>query len=194
MDKVKKIYFGSVKKSLAHMPDLIEIQSNSFESFLQKDIEPENRLNEGLQSVFKSIFPITSPDGNIIIDFIEYYITDTKYTEKEAKLMGKTYSVTIKGKFRLIFKHTGEVREQDIFVCDLPLMTSRGTFVINGAERVVVNQIHRSPGVFFGFDTLHNLYSSKIIPDRGAWVEFEIDNKSFIIVRIDINIKIYLIL
>ncbi|MDD5066024.1 MAG: DNA-directed RNA polymerase subunit beta [bacterium] len=192
MEKIKKIYFGSIKKNINTIPDLIEIQVNSFESYLQSKVEPENRPLEGFQSVFKSVFPITSPDGNIIIDFIEYYVGEAKYSERDAKLMGKTFSVPIKAKFRLIFKTTGEVREQDIFICDLPLMTTRGTFIINGAERVVVNQIHRSPGVFFGYDSLHNLFSSKIIPDKGAWVEFEIDNKGFIIVRIDRKRKIYL--
>ncbi len=189
---MKKEYFGSFHKNLNIIPDLIEIQLNSFNWFFQADTDPDKREYQGFSSVFKNVFPITSPDGNVILEFIEYYVGDPKYTETEARMIGKSYSVPVKAKLRLIFRSTGEVREQDVFIGDLPFMTKRGTFIINGAERVVVNQIHRSPGVFFGYDETHGTYSTKIIPDKGAWLEYEIDNKGFIIVRIDRKRKIML--
>ncbi len=192
MKKLKKEYFGDFQKNLATMPNLIEIQLNSFEWFLQYNTKPDKRLNQGLQNVFSSVFPVFSPDGNVILEFIEYIIGEPKYNQNDAQMIGKSHTVPIKAKLRLIFRNTGEVREQDVFICELPYMTDRGTFVINGAERVVVNQIHRSPGVFFGYDKLHGLYSTKIIPDRGAWLELEIDNKGFIVGRIDRKRKIVL--
>ncbi len=192
MKKLKKEYFGSFQKKSDIIPDLIEIQLNTYKWFMQKDTKPEERMDKGLQSVFNFVFPIVSPDGSVILEFIEYYVGQPKYSEIEARLIGKSYTVPVKVKLRLIFRTTGEVREQDVFIGDIPLMTCRGTFVINGAERVVVNQIHRSPGVFFGYDEVHSLYSTKIIPDKGAWLEFEIDSKGFIIVRIDRKRKIFL--
>ncbi|MBU1076159.1 MAG: DNA-directed RNA polymerase subunit beta, partial [Spirochaetes bacterium] len=192
MKRLKKEFFGNFQKNLNIIPNLIEIQLNTYDWFLQKDTTPQDRLNQGLKSVFTSVFPIISPDNNVILEFIEYYVGEPKYSEMDARMIGKSYSVPIKAKLRLIFRTTGEVREQDVFIGDLPLMTTRGTFIINGAERVVVNQIHRSPGVFFGYDDVHGVYSTKIIPDKGAWLEFEIDNKGFLIVRIDRKRKIVL--
>ncbi len=190
--KRKVISFGNQKNIEKYIPNLLEIQLNSYREFLQMDVSPGKRKRVGLQESFLSAFPLESPDGNIVLEFVEYEFDKPKYDESECKYIGKTYSVPVRAKLRLIYKNTGEVKEQNVFVCDMPLMTPRGTFIINGAERVVVNQIHRSPGVFFGYNAQTGIFSSKIIPDKGVWIEFEITNKGIIIVRIDRKRKIFL--
>ncbi len=193
MKKVlKKHYFGKQNEIVKYIPNLLEIQLDSYKQFLQKDVAPDKREKVGLQEAFESAFPIESHDGNIVLEFVDYDIEEPKYSESECRYIGKTYSAPLKARFRLIYKNTGEVKEQGVFMCDIPLMTSRGTFIINGAERVVVNQIHRSPGVFFGYNEQTGIFSSKIIPDKGAWIEFEITNKGMIIVRIDRKRKMFL--
>jgi DNA-directed RNA polymerase subunit beta len=180
-------------KNFAKMPDvmelpnLIEIQKSSYEWFLQRSSNPDKRDEEaGLQSVFKSTFPIESPNKDIVLDFVNYSFGDAKYTEDQSKEKGLTYSLPLKALIRLIYLETGEVREKEIFMGDIPLMTKRGTFIINGAERVVVSQIHKSPGVVFSYDGKKRLYSSKIIPDKGAWLEFELDiKKELLYIKID---------
>ncbi len=188
----KKIFFGKQNEIIKYIPDLLEIQLNSYKEFLQADIPPGKREKIGLQEVFDFAFPIESHDGNIVLEFVDYLIEKPKYTEIECRYIGKTYNASVKARLRLIYKNTGEVKEQSVFMCDIPLMTSRGTFIINGAERVVVNQIHRSPGVFFGYNEQTGVFSSKIIPDKGAWTEFEVTNKGFLIVRIDRKRKMFL--
>ncbi len=188
---MKEISLSKRKKEYEY-PNLLEIQLNSFEWFLQKDVPPDQRKDQGLQSVFNSIFPVESPDGKARLEFIEYYVGEPKYTEIDAKELGKTYSVPIKANLRLVIIPTGEMREQEVFFFDLPLMTERGTFIINGVERVIVNQIHRSPGVLFSVDTSSGTISGRLIPQRGSWLEFEIDVKGRIIARIDRKRKIML--
>ncbi len=176
-------------------PNLLEIQTISFEAFIQANVPPEQRANIGLQAVFNSIFPISDSAGNFELQFVEYYIDKPKYDVIECQERGVSYAVPIKARMRLAIKDvTGETDnytefiEQDVYLGNMPYMTQRGTFIINGAERVVVSQLHRSPGVFFS-DTLHPngtpLYSARIIPFRGSWVEFTTDVNDVMYVYID---------
>jgi DNA-directed RNA polymerase subunit beta len=161
------------------LPDLIDIQLCSYERFLQrKRVRAKEVLEEqGLQEVFKTTFPIESPNGDMTLEY-EYYTLDEdniKFSEQDCKQKGLTYAVPLKARINLIFQQTGEIRQKDIYMGDIPIMSERGTFIINGAERVVVSQIHRSPGVIFSHEK--GIYSSRIIPYRGSWLEFEIDQK-----------------
>ncbi|NLC04886.1 MAG: DNA-directed RNA polymerase subunit beta, partial [Tissierellia bacterium] len=161
------------------LPDLIEVQRSSNKWFLE----------EGLKEVFDDISPIQDYTGNLILEFVTYHIEkELKYSEDEARERDTNYSAPLKVKARLINKETGEVKEQEVFMGDLPLMTEKGTFIINGAERVVVSQLVRSPGVYFVEEldkTGKKLYSSTLIPNRGAWLEYESDSNDVVYVRID---------
>jgi len=161
------------------MPNLIEVQKNSYRNFLE----------EGLREVFRDISPITDYTGNLILEFVDYSIDGTpKYSVEECKERDATYAAPLKVKVRLINKETGEVKEQDIFMGDFPLMTDNGTFIINGAERVIVSQLVRSPGIYYDVKidkTGKKLFSSTVIPNRGAWLEYETDSNDVIYVRID---------
>jgi len=175
----KRTYIGKESQDVMDLPDLIDIQLNSYERFLQREkVNKGEKLNlQGLQEVFETTFPIKSPNEDMRLEF-EYYTFDEgniKVTELECKQKGLTYSVPLKARVNLAFTQTGEIRQKDIYMGDVPLMTERGTFIINGAERVVVSQIHRSPGVIFSHEK--GVFSSRIIPYRGSWLEFEIDQK-----------------
>ena len=190
---INRQYIGKDIQNFMEVPDLIGIQTSSFESFLQAERlkRGEPLLNQGLQEVFTSTFPIESPNGDLSLEF-EYYELDypgIKYSELECKQKGLTYAVPLKARIDLNFLQTGQILQKDIYMGDIPLMTERGTFIINGAERVVVSQIHRSPGVIFQHDK--GVYSSRIIPYRGSWLEFEIDQKKeLIFAKIDRKKKI----
>ncbi len=166
------------------LPDLIEVQKSSYDWFLE----------EGLREVFEDISPIQDYTGNLILEFVDYHIEDeVKYDENEARERDANYSAPLKVKVRLINKETGEVKEQEVFMGDMPLMTEKGTFIINGAERVVVSQLVRSPGVYFveSIDkTGKSLFSSTLIPNRGAWLEYETDSNDVVYVRIDRTRKV----
>lgn len=166
------------------LPDLIEVQKSSYEWFTK----------EGLKEVFEDISPIQDYTGNLILEFVDYHIGDNlKYDEDEARERDAYYSAPLKVKVRLINKETGEVKEQEVFMGDLPLMTDKGTFIINGAERVVVSQLVRSPGVYYAQEidkTGKRLYSSTLIPNRGAWLEYESDSNDIVYVRIDRTRKV----
>lgn len=166
------------------LPDLISVQTSSYNWFIE----------EGLKEVFEDISPIEDYTGNLILEFVDYYIEDTlKYDEEEARERDANYSAPLKVKVRLINKETGEVKEQEVFMGDLPLMTEKGTFIINGAERVVVSQLVRSPGVYYvrSIDKAgKRLYSSTLIPNRGAWLEYESDSNDIVYVRIDRTRKV----
>lgn len=161
------------------MPNLIEVQKSSYKWF----------LDEGLREVFRDVSPITDYTGNLILEFTDYSLDDNpKYSVEECKERDATYSAPLKSKVRLINKETGEVKEQEIFMGDFPLMTDNGTFIINGAERVIVSQLVRSPGIYYSmkFDrTGKKLFSSTVIPNRGAWLEYETDSNDVLSVRID---------
>ncbi len=184
---MKKKIFG-MKRKIMEVPNLIELLYGSYTEFLQMDVAPEKRALVGLQAVFHEFFPIISADENVILEFISYKLGESKYTEVEARSMGKTFSAPLLTTIRLIYKKDGEIRdirEQEVFFGDIPLMTKSGTFIFNGAERTIVSQLHRSPGVFLGYDSKKNLYSGRLIPDRGSWLEFEIDDKGIFGVKID---------
>jgi DNA-directed RNA polymerase subunit beta len=187
-----RISFGKIKE-VVEAPDLLNIQLESWESFLQSDASPARRKNKGLQSVFKMNFPITDARENFLLEFVEYYVEKPKYSVAECEERGLTYAVPLKAKLRLSQKSEdgkGYVNtvEQDVYLGNLPTMTHRGTFIINGAERVVVSQLHRSPGVFFS-ESIHPngtpIYSARIIPFRGSWVEFTTDINNVMYAYID---------
>ncbi|MEX2442129.1 MAG: DNA-directed RNA polymerase subunit beta [Alkalispirochaeta sp.] len=176
---INRIEVGTAGPKVMELPDLVDVQLSSYERFLQREVMLAGNppSSQGLQEVFEAIFPIESPSGDLRLEF-DHYILDEpniKMSEVECKNKGTTYAVPIKARINLIFLETGEIRQKDIYIGDIPLMTERGTFVINGAERVVVSQIHRSPGVIFSHEK--GVYSSRIIPYRGSWLEFEIDQK-----------------
>ncbi len=191
--------FGKVK-TLVKMPHLIEVQQKSYAKFLQMDVAPEARKDVGLQAAFKSVFPISDFTGAASLEFVQYSIGEPKYSEEECLARGATYEAVVKIVIRLLSydvdKETGvqsirDIKEQEIYFGAIPLMTRRGTFIINGTERVVVSQLQRSPGVFFDHDRgkTHSsgklLYSCRVIPVRGSWLDFEFDAKDILHVRID---------
>ena len=174
-------------------PDLLNVQIESFEHFLQEKTAPSKRKNRGLQQVFLQNFPITDTRENFLLEFVEYYVEKAKYTVRECQERGLTYAVPLKAKLRLSQKaENGEgytdTIEDVVYLGNLPYMTDRGTFIINGAERVIVSQLHRSPGVFFSESTHPNgtpIYSARIIPFRGSWVEFATDINNVMYAYID---------
>ncbi len=191
--------FGKIGKTI-DIPNMIEVQMQSYDRFLQKDIPPEERKDIGLQSPFKSVFPIHDFSGTSSLEFVKYTFEDTKYDEEECLNKGMTYEAPLRLTARLLVfdtdiengtKSIRDIKEQEIYFGTLPMMTERGTFIINGTERVIVSQLHRSPGVFFDHDKgkTHSsgklLYSARIIPLRGSWLDFEFDPKDLLHVRID---------
>jgi len=191
--------FGT-RESILKEPDLLSIQINSFNTFIQEG-ETEKK-DVGLHSVFKSVFPITALNGYAEIEYVDYELQEPKYNVKECKLRGVTYAATLQVKLNLVLfdkngstlkkkRRVKQVIEEDVYLGQLPLMTNTGTFVINGTERVVVSQLHRSPGVIFEHDKgkTHSsgkiLFSSRIIPYRGSWLDFEFDHHENLFVRID---------
>ncbi len=186
-----RISFGKIRLPSEH-PDLLEIQLKSFQEFFQLETTPENRMNEGLYKVFKENFPITDARNIFVLEFLDYYVDPPRYTIEECMQRGLTYSVPLKAKLRLSCndeEHVDfETIVQDVFLGNIPYMTPKGTFVINGAERVVVSQLHRSPGVFFG-QTYHPngtaIYSARVIPFKGAWMEFATDINNVMYAYID---------
>ena len=180
---VQRMSFSRIDEVL-EMPNLIEIQKNSYKWFLE----------EGIKEVFKDISAITDYQGNLVLDFIDYRLEDKpKYSIEECKERDATYSAPLRVRASLLNKETGEVKEQDIFMGDFPLMTDSGTFIINGAERVIVSQLVRSPGVYYAMSrdkAGKALYASTVIPNRGAWLEYETDSNDVFYVRIDKNRKL----
>ncbi len=187
--------FGKLPQVM-QVPYLLEIQKDSYKEFLQDGKTPKNRQDIGLQSAFRSVFPIESYTGNAALEFVEYQLGKPEFDVRECILRGSTYAAPMRVKIRLIIKDRDskaikDVREQEVYMGEIPLMTENGTFVINGTERVIVSQLHRSPGVFFDHDKgkTHSsskvLYSARIIPYRGSWLDFEFDAKDLVYVRID---------
>ena len=191
--KYNKIKDYSKIPELCPIPNLLDIQKTSFVNFLQRYIPPDERKKQGLQEVFTNIFPIQDFTGNLILNFVSYSLGECKDSAYGCWEKGGTYSTPLEVKISLISKKTGEIKEQDVFMGDLPLMTENGGFVINGAERVIVNQLIRSPGIYFDEEKNDNnktLYKFKIIPNRGSWLEFGFDSSEMIYVRIDKKRKI----
>ncbi|MBK6686215.1 MAG: DNA-directed RNA polymerase subunit beta [Deltaproteobacteria bacterium] len=182
------------------IPNLIEIQKQSYEKFLQAHVDPDKREDHGLQGVFKSVFPIKDFQGTAALEFVSYHLEKPKYDVDECHQRGMTYAAPIKVMIRLVAWDKDEatgtqvikaIKEQEVYFGEIPLMTENGTFIINGTERVIVSQLHRSPGAFFDHDRgkTHSsgklLYSARIIPYRGSWIDFEFDPKDILYVRID---------
>ena len=189
--KQTRVNFASVKNPLPY-PDFLEVQLKSFRDFLQLDTPTEKRKNEGLYKVFAENFPIADTRNNFVLEFLDYYIDPPRYTIEECLERGLTYSVPLKAKMKLYCTDPDHedfaTVVQDVYLGPIPYMTDKGTFVINGAERVVVSQLHRSPGVFFGQSTHANgtkLYSARIIPFRGSWIEFATDINNVMYAYID---------
>jgi DNA-directed RNA polymerase subunit beta len=182
---IKRKNFARLK-DVFRLPHLLEIQFRSYEEFLQRDIPKTKREDAGLEAVFKEVFPIENYDGTYKMEYMNYALGNPKYNAQECRRRALTYASPLKVKFRL--RTPKETREQEVYFCDLPLMTDTGTFVINGDERVVVSQLHRSPGISFE-ETMHpngkRLYSARVIPYRGAWLEFEFDLNDVIHAVID---------
>ncbi|MDI6741359.1 MAG: DNA-directed RNA polymerase subunit beta [Smithella sp.] len=200
--------FGQVKKIL-DIPNLIDIQTISYEKFLQRDIPPVKRDNFGLQGAFKSVFPISDFSGKCSLEFVSYKLGDIRYDVHECIQKGMTYAAPLKIVVRLVVfeadrpvesknnrdatevKQIRDIKEQEVYFGEIPLMTENGTFIINGTERVIVNQLHRSPGIFFDHDkgkivaSGKLIYSARVIPIRGSWLDFEFDSKDILYVRID---------
>ena len=199
--------FGRIKTGTT-MPNLIEVQKTSYDHFLQQDVSGENRGQWGLQEVFSSVFPINDFSGNSQLNFVKYEFEKPKYDVSECQQRGMTFSAPLKVTLRLIVwdvdEETGartvrDIKEQDVFMGDLPFMTDKGTFIINGTERVIVSQMHRSPGVFFDHDKGKThasgklLFAARIIPYRGSWLDFEFDAKDIVFVRIDRRRKLQVV-
>ena len=180
-----RVNFSSAKHVL-DPPDFLAIQKESYNDFLQKDVPEDKRKIQGLQQVLSNIFPIVAQNEKMQIEFISYSIGEPKMSEREARRRDKTFSYPFKIKVQLTVRDPERIIEQDIFVGEIPAMTDRGTFIVNGAERVVVSQIHRSPGVVFNRSDKNSIFVAKIIPDRGTWLEFELDTrKDIMYIRID---------
>ncbi len=204
---MKKVKYGRRERidfsripTIMEMPDLIEFQRKSYEAFLQRESAPDQRPDQGLQSVFNSVFPIWDFNEVSSLEFVSYSLLEPKYNVRECQERGMTYSVPMKVTLRLVIREedpeTGtkkvkDIREQEVFFCDLPMMTDRGTFMINGAERVIVSQLHRSPGVTFDEDdgklsvSGKKIYMASVIPYHGSWLEFEFDVNGILYARID---------
>ncbi|HRE60623.1 MAG TPA: DNA-directed RNA polymerase subunit beta [Micropepsaceae bacterium] len=191
--------FGRIGES-APLPNLIEVQKASYDQFLQMHVRAQDRTDEGLESVFRSVFPISDFAGTSTLEYVKYEFEEPKYDVEECQQRGMTFSAPLKATLRLIVfevdqetgaKSVKDIKEQEVYMGDIPLMTAHGTFVINGTERVIVSQMHRSPGVFFDHDKgkTHSsgklLYAGRVIPYRGSWLDFEFDAKDIIYVRID---------
>src|SRR5471032_69122 len=201
--RVRK-FFGHIKE-VAEMPNLIEVQKASYDQFLMVDEPVGGRLDEGLQAVFRSVFPISDFSNTSMLEFVRYEFEPPKYDVDECRQRGMTYAAPLKVTLRLIVfdidEETGarsvkDIKEQDVYMGDIPLMTMNGTFVVNGTERVIVSQMHRSPGVFFDHDKgkSHSsgklLFAARIIPYRGSWLDIEFDAKDIVFARIDRRRKI----
>jgi len=191
--------FGRIAAAVP-MPNLIEVQKSSYDQFLQRHVTADNRPDLGLQEVFKSVFPIRDFSARGTLEFVKYEFEDPKYDVEECQQRGMTYAAPLKVTLRLVVwdidEETGarsvrDIKEQDVYMGDMPLMTENGTFVVNGTERVIVSQMHRSPGVFFDHDKgkTHSsgkyLFAARVIPYRGSWLDFEFDAKDLVYVRID---------
>ena len=191
--------FAKIKK-IIDIPNLIDIQKNSYKRFLQLELPADVRKNSGLESVFRSVFPIKDFSEVSSLEYVSYSLGIPKYDVAECHQRGMTFAAPMKVKVRLVvwdvnkesdLRSIKDIKEQEVYFGEIPLMTENGTFIINGTERVIVSQLHRSPGVFYDHDKgkTHSsgkvLYSARVIPYRGSWLDFEFDHKDILYVRID---------
>lgn len=197
--QLRRKNFGKRPTTL-EIPDLVELPKSSYSTFLQKDVPPEKRKNIGLQQVFKSVFPIKDFNEDASLEFVEYRLGESKYDMDECLQKGLTYSAPVNLKVRLVVYDRDEesgtqsirdIKEQEVYFGEIPLMTPSSTFIVNGTERVIVNQLHRSPGIFFDKTTARAatggrvLHSARIIPARGSWLDMDFDAKNILYLRID---------
>src|SRR5450432_1203008 len=201
--KLRK-YYGKIVE-VAEMPNLIEVQKTSYDQFLQVDKPEGGRKDEGLETVFKHVFPIKDFSESSLLEYVDYHFEEPKYDVEECQQRSMTFAAPLKVTLRLIVfdvdqetgaKSVKDIKEQDVYMGDVPFMTLNGTFVVNGTERVIVSQMHRSPGVFFDHDKgkTHSsgklLFAARIIPYRGSWLDIEFDAKDIVHARIDRRRKI----
>ena len=191
---LKRRNFGTAQRQMP-LPSLVEVQRNSYDWFFQDNVEPSERACHGLQELFLDIFPISSPDGTYSLEFVKYEIEKKpSISQEEAREKDRTWSRRLRATFRLVNVHSPkEIQEEELFVSDIPYMTARGTFIVNGTERVIVNQLARSAGVYFAADLSNpgsETYSAKLIPERGAWIEFSLGTSGAIMMKIDTRKKI----
>ena len=194
-----RMSFGRIPEAV-RMPNLIEVQRSSYEQFLQREVRPAQRRVDGIEAVFRSVFPIRDFNERAMLEYVSYEFEEPKYDVEECIQRDMTYAAPLKVKLRLIVweideetqaRSVKDIKEQDVYMGDIPLMTEKGTFVVNGTERVIVSQMHRSPGVFFDHDKgkTHSsgklLFAARIIPYRGSWLDFEFDAKDIVFCRID---------
>src|SRR5476651_1223782 len=196
--------FGKIQE-IAQMPNLIEVQRTSYDQFLQL-VKGDVRKDEGLEAVFRQVFPIKDFSESSLLEYVDYHFEDPKYDVEECQQRSMTYAAPLKVTLRLIVfdvdvetgaKSVKDIKEQDVYMGDVPFMTENGTFIINGTERVIVSQMHRSPGVFFDHDKgkTHSsgklLFAARVIPYRGSWLDIEFDAKDIVFARIDRRRKIH---
>src|SRR6187431_2071109 len=175
------------------IPNLIEVQIAAYQRFLQKETEPAKRKNEGLENLLREVFPIESYDGNLRLEYISYDLSEPRYTTDECRALRLTYGMPFRIQVRFIRKDKDEVMEDSIYLGEIPIMIGGGEFIINGAERVIVNQLHRSPGVDFLVEVQEGdrpLHGCRVIPERGSWIECSVTKKDALAVRIDQSSKI----
>src|SRR3954468_7666242 len=175
------------------IPNLIDIQIESYQRFLQKEVEPTKRKEEGLEALLREVFPIESYDQNLRLEYISYDLAEARYTPDECRALRLTYGMPFRIRVRLVRKDKDEVMEDSIYLGEIPIMIGGGEFIINGAERVIVNQLHRSPGVDFLVEVQEGdrpLHGCRVIPERGSWIECSVTKKDALAVRIDQSSKI----
>src|SRR3954447_9787354 len=175
------------------IPNLIDVQIESYQKFLQKEVDPAKRKNDGLESLLREVFPIESYDQNLRLEYISYDLSEPRYTTDECRALRLTYGMPFRIQVRLVRKDKDEVMEDSIYLGEIPIMIGGGEFIINGAERVIVNQLHRSPGVDFLVEVQEGgrpLHGCRVIPERGSWIECSVTKKDALAVRIDQSSKI----
>src|SRR5438874_7458736 len=175
------------------IPNLIDIQIESYQRFLQKEVEANKRKNDGLEALLREVFPIESYDQNLKLEYISYDLAEPRYTTDECRALRLTFGMPFRIQVRLIRKDKDEVMEDSIYLGEIPIMIGGGEFIVNGAERVIVSQLHRSPGVDFSIvssEADRPLHSARIIPERGSWIELEVTKKDVLAMRIDQSTKL----
>src|SRR4051812_21996462 len=175
------------------IPNPIEVQIQSYQKFLQKEVDPAKRKNDGLESLLREVFPIESYDGNLRLEYISYDLSEPRYTTDECRALRLTYGMPFRIQVRFVRKDKDEVMEDSIYLGEIPIMIGGGEFIINGAERVIVNQLHRSPGVDFLIEVQEGdrpLHGFRVIPERGSWIECSVTKKDALAIRIDQSSKI----
>src|ERR1700761_4481595 len=191
--QVQEVRDFSKRGDALQVPNLIRVQTDAYMRFLQKDIDPTKRKNEGLENLLREVFPIESYDGNLRLEYMNYQLAEPRYTTDECRALRLTYGMPFRIQVRFVRKDKDEVMEDSIYLGEIPIMIGGGEFIINGAERVIVNQLHRSPGVDFLVEVQEGdrpLHGCRVIPERGSWIECSVTKKDALSVRIDQSSKI----